>query len=101
MRSRTAWLLAGFVIAAAVAHRFLRRRGAAFPPVATPEPEADGRAEELRRRIAEARDVVDERETLEAAETPLDEADPDARRKGVHARGRATLDRMRGESDPG
>lgn len=99
MRSRTAWLLAGFVIAAAVAHRFLRRRGAAFPSSVEPEP--DGRAEELRRRIAEARDVVDERETFEAAETPLDEADPDARRKGVHARGRATLDRMRGESEPG
>jgi len=103
MRSRVAWLLAGAGIAAALVVRFLRRPpvSSAPEPVAPPEPEPDPdpRAGELRRRIAESREVVDEREVFEEAETPVDQADPDARRQDVHVRGRAALERMRGEPD--
>lgn len=95
MRSRFAWLLAGAVIAVALVARFLRR--SVSQPV--PPLDADPRADELRRRIAEARDVVDEREAFEEAETPVDEADPDVRRLEVHLRGRAALERMRGEPE--
>ena len=42
--------------------------------------------------------MVDERDTFEEAETRIDEApDPASRRREVHDRGRAALDRMRGE----
>ena len=98
MRSRFAWLLAGLGIAAAVRSRLLRR-----PPAAPrePSPEPDPRADELRQRIAEARDVVDERDAFEEAETTIDEApDPESRRRDVHDRGRAAVERMRGESPP-
>ena len=93
MRSRLAWLLAGFGLATAIAAR-LRTRPA--PPIHV-EPAPDPRADELRQRIAESRELVDEREEFEAAETPLDEADPEARRREVHQRGRAAVDRMRGD----
>jgi len=100
MRSRFAWLLAGFGIAAALRSRLLRRPATSTPPP-EPSPEPDPRAGELRQRIAEARDVVDERDTFEEAETRIDEApDPASRRRDVHDRGRAALDRMRGESPP-
>jgi hypothetical protein len=93
MRSRLAWLLAGFGLAAAIAAR-LRTRPVPRVPV---EPASDPRADDLRQRIAESRELVDEREEFEAAETPLDEADPEARRRDVHQRGRAAVDRMRGD----
>jgi hypothetical protein len=100
MRSRFAWLLAGFGIAAALRSRLLRRP-ATPTPLPAPTPEPDPRAGELRQRIAEAREVVDERDTFEEAETRIDEApDPASRRRDVHDRGRAALDRMRGESPP-
>lgn len=71
-----------------------------------PEPSAqeiDPRAEALRRRLAEARAVVDEQEAYSAGEVPVDEAeapvsDPDERRRRVHAEGRAAADRMRGDA---
>jgi hypothetical protein len=89
MRSRLAWLVAGFGLAAAAAARFLRRK--------RPD-EADTRADELRKRIAESRAVVDERDAFEEAETPVDAApDPQARRREVHERGRSAIDRMRGD----
>lgn len=100
MRSRFAWLLAGFGIAAALRSRLLRRPAASLP-LPEPSPEPDPRAGELRQRIAEAREVVDERDLFEEAETRIDEApDPASRRRDVHDRGRAALDRMRGESPP-
>jgi hypothetical protein len=100
MRSRFAWLLAGFGIAAALRSR-LFRRPATSTPLPVPAPEPDPRADELKQRIAEAREVVDERETFEEAEVTIDEApDPASRRRDVHDRGRAALDRMRGESPP-
>ena len=100
MRSRFAWLLAGFGIAAALGSRLFRRQNTSTPPP-EPAPEPDPRADELRQRIAEAREVVDERDTFEEAEVTIDEApDPASRRRDVHDRGRAALDRMRGESPP-
>ena len=100
MRSRFAWLLAGFGIAAALGSRLFRRQ-VTSTPLAEPAPEPDPRADELRQRIAESREVVDERDTFEEAEVTIDEApDPASRRRDVHDRGRAALDRMRGESPP-
>ncbi len=100
MRSRFAWLLAGFGIAAALGSRLFRRQPTSTP-LPEPAPEPDPRADELRQRIAEAREVVDERDTFEEAEVTIDEApDPASRRRDVHDRGRAALDRMRGESPP-
>jgi hypothetical protein len=64
-----------------------------------PEPRDDPRAEELRRRLAEARTIVEEREEFEAAETPVDRAEPapevDERRRRVHDEGRRSAERMR------
>jgi hypothetical protein len=101
MRSRFAWLLAGFGIAAALRSRLFRRRATPTTPPPEPAPEPDPRADELRQRIAEAREVVDERDTFEEAEVTIDEApDPASRRREVHDRGRAALDRMRGEPPP-
>jgi len=94
VRARTAWLGAIGVAGAAVV-RALRRK---------PAPVADPRAEELRRRLDESREMAGEREEFEAAETPVDEAEPADvadRRRAVHERGRATAEEMRRESDPG
>ena len=73
-----------------------RRPAAVYEEPPAPE---DPRAEELRRRLAEARTMVEEREEFEAAETPVDRAEPapdvEARRKRVHEEGRDTAQRMR------
>jgi hypothetical protein len=87
------WFVAGFGVAAAAASRLFKRPG---PPSVAVEDVPDPRADELRQRIAESRELVDERDTFEEAETPVDEADPDARRRAVHDRGRAAAERMRG-----
>ena len=92
---RLGWVVAGIGVAAAAGARLLRRRPVRVEP---PAPVADTRADELRHRIAESRELVDERERFEEAETPVDEADPDARRRRVHERGRQATDRMRRES---
>jgi hypothetical protein len=82
-------------------YRLLAARRAAPVYEAPPEPEPrdDPRAEELRRRLAEARTIVEEREEFEAAETPVDRAEPapevDERRRRVHDEGRRTAERMR------
>jgi hypothetical protein len=90
---RLALLLAGF----GLARLFFWRRPAALPPApAEPaEPALDPRADALRAKLAEAREVVGEREEFEAAEMPVDEADPDERRRRVHESARATVDEMR------
>ena len=76
-----------------------RRRAPAYEAPPEPEPGDDPRAEELRRRLAEARTMVEEREEFEAAETPVDEAEPapglDERRRRVHERARGTARKMR------
>ena len=92
MRSRFAWLVAGLGAVAAAA-RLLKR-----PParaVDAHEPESDPRAEDLRRRIDESRGLEDDREEFESAETPVDAADPETRRRHVHERGRAAVEQMR------
>ena len=64
-----------------------------------PEPREDTRAGELRRKLAESRTIVEEREEFESAETPVDRAEPapevDVRRQRVHEEGRRTAERMR------
>ena len=91
VRARTAWLGAIGVAGAAVV-RSLRRK-----PAAAPAPVADPRAEELRRKLDESRALVDEREEFESAETPVDQAEVDDRRRAVHERGRAAAEHMRGD----
>jgi len=90
VRARTAWLGAIGVAGAAVV-RALRRK-----PLPAPAP--DPRAEELRLKLDESRAVVDEREEFESAETPVDEAEVDDRRRAVHERGKAAADQMRRDS---
>lgn len=62
---------------------------------------ADEPADELRAKLAEARSVAGERETVEAGETTVDAApdpapasDVDARRRDVHERARQALDEL-------
>ena len=92
MRRLYAWL-AG-VAGGVTAYRAFRRR-----PPAGPEPSADdGRAAELKAKLAQARAAADDREQFEAGETPVDEApDPEARRRAVHEQARDTIDEMRAE----
>jgi hypothetical protein len=88
------------IAAFAVVRLLTGRRAQAPAPVAEgPDP----RAEELRRKLAESRSVVDEREEFEGGETPVDAAepapvDPDARRRDVHDAGRAVVEQMRGDT---
>jgi hypothetical protein len=73
-------------------YRWLTRERPAAAPAASPDP----RAEELRAKLDESRAVVDERESFEAGETPVDEApDPAERRRRVHEQGRSAVDEMR------
>ncbi len=89
MRRPFAWMLGGFAL-----FGFLRRRKPVAPEAADP------RADELRKRLAESRELVEERDEFEAAETPVDEAepaleDPETRRRAVHEAGRAAAEQMR------
>ncbi len=91
MRSSAALALGGFAL-----FGFLRRRKQQPAHVDEPDP----RAEELRRKLAESRSIVAEREEFEAAETPVNEVqqpleDPEARRRAVHESARETAERMR------
>ena len=97
MQGRLALLLGGAVVAGAAAYRALTHRG---PAPAVPEPHVEA----LKARLAESRSVVDEREEFEAAETPVDEAEPvptevEDRRKQVHQKARAAADKMRRPSE--
>ena len=51
-------------------------------------------ADELRAKLAESRVAADERDEFEAGETPIDEADPEARRRRVHEQARARIDEL-------
>ena len=90
MRGRTAWI-AGALGAAGVAYRALRRR---------PRPAADPRADELRRKLDESKQVVEDRAEFESGETPVDQAEVslDAKRAAVHERGQAAAREMRGSN---
>jgi hypothetical protein len=87
VRSPLAWPLGK-----AARLRFVRRRRAA-PAVRDP------RADELRRKLAESRSLVDEQEEFEGAETTVDMVeplpeDPETRRRAVHEAARVTAQRM-------
>lgn len=104
MRRLLAWLGAAF--GGLALYRALARRRAAAVEVEEQReaPAADVRAEELRRKLAESRALVDEREEFEQGETTVDHADPEAvtpeeRRRDVHERGREVAEKMRRASD--
>jgi hypothetical protein len=96
VRGRLVWFLGGLALGGAALARLLRPR----PPRPAIEPAPDARAAELRRKLAESRSIVSEREEFESAETPVDEAEPatpevEDRRRRVHEEGRAAARRMR------
>jgi hypothetical protein len=91
MKRPVAWLLG-----ASAVFGFLRRRR---EPATAPDP----RAEELRRKLAESRSIVEERDEFEGAETTVDQVepapeDPESRRRAVHETARETVERMRDAS---
>jgi hypothetical protein len=89
MDRRFAWL--GGAVGAFGMWRWLRRKPKSAPA------SAQAPADTLRAKLEESRALVDEREAFEEGETPVDEADPDARRRSVHDQARARLDELRGE----
>ena len=99
MRKAIALLAGGAALGAGLAR--ILRRGPRAPRELDTGP--DPRADELRTRLAEAREVAAERETEEVAETPMDEAEPTGedlaeRRRKVHAEGHAVAGEMRRRS---
>ncbi|MBA2462803.1 MAG: hypothetical protein H0V45_13745 [Actinobacteria bacterium] len=95
MRRLLTGIAGGFGLAAL--WRFLRRRPAAQEPTDDP-------AEELRRRLAEAREAEDDRDEFDAAEgTPVDEVDEprsiEERRRAVHEQAQEALGRMQQDSE--
>jgi hypothetical protein len=69
-------------------------------PSGTDQPAADPRAEELRRKLAESRALVGERDEFEAAEPTVEQTehapdDPDRRRREVHETARTVAQQMR------
>jgi hypothetical protein len=99
VRSRLVLVAGGVAVATAAAYRLVRGRPALSPQ---PEPIRDDRAEALRQKLAESRDVVRERDEFEDGETPVDAVehvqDVEERRRAVHERGRHAVDRMRREN---
>jgi hypothetical protein len=85
MDKRFAWL--GGSLGGLAVWRFVRRK---------PKTAADP-AESLRAKLEESRALVEERDTFEEGETPVDEADPNARRRSVHEQARERLDELRDE----
>jgi MYXO-CTERM domain-containing protein len=89
MRHLLAWALGGFAL-----FGFLRRRREAVVS------SVDPRAEDLRRKLAESRAIVAERDEFEGAELTVDLAepapeDPESRRRAVHDAARDTVREMR------
>jgi hypothetical protein len=75
-----------------VAYRGLRRR---------PKPTGDPRADELRRKLDDSKQLVEEREQFESGETPVDEVESatlKGKRAAVHERGHEAARHMRGPS---
>ena len=76
---------------------FLKRRSRAQQE---PDVGSDPRADELRRKLAESRSIVEERDEFEAAEPTVDQTehapdDPERRRRDVHDAAREIAARMR------
>ncbi len=95
MNPRIAALVGGVALAGAALYRLTRRGAAAPQPVPTPP---DPRADELRRKLAESREVVGEQEEFESAETTIDAVeDVEERRREIHERGHAAAEQMRGD----
>jgi len=91
VRNRAAWI-AGTLGAAGVAYRTLRRR---------PRPAADPRADKLRQKLDDSKQLVEEREQVESGETAVDEVEPptlEGERAAVHERRHAAAREMRGTS---
>ena len=100
MRRLTAWI--GGVAGGITTYRWLRRRSqaAAGPTPEAPPPDPDGRADELREKLAESRAAEPVAE--EAPPEPVAEEEPapgpespEERRRLVHEEGRAALDEMK------
>jgi hypothetical protein len=92
VRNRAAWI-AGALGAAGVAYRALRRRAKAA---------ADPRADELRRKLDDSKQIVEEREQFESGETAVDEVESpslEEKRAAVHERGHAAAQEMRGPNE--
>jgi hypothetical protein len=72
---------------------WFRRRKPAQP--AGPDP-----AEELKAKLAQAREVADDRDRFESGEKPIDEVPDDVatRRSAVHDRARAAIDDLSSDS---
>lgn len=91
MRRGAAWI--GGALGLAALWRLLRRRPS--------EPAGADPAEELRRKLAEAREAGGARDEDEAGETPVDAAEPapprslEERRAAVHEKAQEALDEMR------
>lgn len=66
-------------------------------PAAAAAPAHEDPADALRARLEESRALVGERDAFEEGETPVDRADPEARRRSVHEQARARIDDLRGE----
>jgi len=93
VQGRLALIVGGAVVAGAAVYRALVRRG---PAPVEPEPHVEA----LKTKLAEAREVGDDREEFEAAETPIDQAETvpsevGDRRRSVHERGRQVAEQMR------
>lgn len=76
-----------------MAYRAVRRRGSDLDHEA-PDPRAD----ELRRKLDDSKQLVEEREQFESGETAVDEVDAstlEGKRAGVHERGREASRQMR------
>ena len=87
MRRRKLLIGGGIAVAGGALYRKLRRKGR------NEEPDP---ALELRRKLDESRAVVQERDEFEAAEIPVDQAEPgiDERRRDVHRRAQASIEEM-------
>jgi hypothetical protein len=57
-------------------------------------------ADELKAKLAQAREVADDRDAFEAGEKPVDQVpdDVDTRRRDVHDRARAAIDELSSDS---
>ena len=93
MRRLTNWI-AG-VLGGIVAYRLWMRRRKPAPAPAPAAEAGDGRAEELRTKLAESRASE---EPSPAEQNPVEAGEPedslDERRRRVHEEGRAAIDRM-------
>lgn len=95
-------LLSALAGGAAVLRRLRRARAAAAPERLEAGP--DPRAESLRLRLEESRALVDDPDSFDAGEVPVDRAeplpgDPDARRRRLHAEARSAAEAMRAPGD--